>query len=264
VRKFLGFMIVVELLAAGAYFGGPPLDEWLQERINPTLEAGPVESEPAPTSVVEVIRPGQTEVTGTLTRLVARDAAADPIPAPFTIVPAQVGVTRAIIGNALVDGRPSTISWDGGRPLPISGKGALELGAAQLTADGAGLTWALEGEPRAFAPGTYRANFTVAVGSGGIASVREGASFTATADTALEVTKGSAFIRLPPAAVRLEAAASTTATLEGSLTLRTADGSRAARRVTLGAGLYDVTLTPTAGGFTVRAVLQGPVQVQDA
>ncbi|MEY2569450.1 MAG: hypothetical protein QOE35_3979 [Actinomycetota bacterium] len=258
-RKFLGFLIVVELLAAGAYFGGPPLDDWLQDRVNPTLQSGPVETEPPSTRVVEVLRPGQTEVTGSLTRLVAKDAAGDAIPAPFTVEANERGVTRAVIDNVLVDRRPSTISWDGGRPLPISGEGGLDLGSAQLTADGTGLAWALEGSPRALSPGNYRANFTVAVGSGGVASVREGVAFTATADTALDVTKGGAFIRLPAQPLHIRAAASTTAVLDGTFTVKTADGSRPARHVAFGPGLYDITLTPTGTTYTVKAILQGPV-----
>ena len=259
-RKFLGFLIVVELLAAGVYFAGPALDDWLQERVNPTVQSGPVVTEPPVTNVVEVLRPGQSEVTGTLTRLVAKDAAGDPVPTPFTIEANERGVTRAVIDNALVDRRPSTISWDGGRPLPISGPGGLlDLGPAQLTVDGAGLAWALEGSPRAFGPGTYRASFTVAVGSGGVASVREGVTFQATADTALEVTKGGAFIRLPAQPVHIRAAASTTATLEGTLTVRTAEGSRPAKRIAFGPGLYDITLTPAGAAYTVKAILQGPV-----
>jgi hypothetical protein len=258
-RKVLGFLIVVELLAAGAYFGGPPLDDWLQERVNPTLQSGPVAAEPPSTRVVEVLRPGQTEVTGTLTRLVAKDAAGDTIPAPFTVEASERGVTRAVIDNVLVDRRPSTISWDGGRPLPISGEGALDLGSAQLTADGTGLAWALEGSPRALSPGNYRANFTVAVGSGGVASVREGVTFTATADTALDVTKGGAFIRLPAQPLHIRAAASTTAVLDGTFTVRTADGARPAKHIAFGPGLYDITLTPTGTTYTVKAILQGPV-----
>jgi hypothetical protein len=260
VRRFLGFLIVVELLAAGVYFGGPPLDDWLQKRVNPTLQSGPVATEPPSTRVVVVLRPGQSEVTGTLTRLVAKDAAGDTIPAPFTIEANERGVTRAVIGNVLVDRRPSTIGWDGGRPLPISGDGALDLGSTQLTADATGLAWALEGSPRALAPGNYRANFTVAVGSGGVASVREGVAFTATAETALDVTKGGAFIRQPAQPLHIQAAASSTATFEGTFTVRTTDSSRTSRRLTFGPGLYDITLTPSGTTFTVKAILQGPVQ----
>ncbi|MEY2476613.1 MAG: hypothetical protein QOG87_1928 [Actinomycetota bacterium] len=258
-RRFLGFLIVIELLGAGLYFGGPPLDDWLQDQRNPTVQSGGVVSETSPSSVVEVLRPGQSRVTGTVTKLVARDAAGEAIPAPFTIQPGTVGVTRAVIGNVVVDRRPSTIAWDGGRPLPITGKGSLELGSAQLTADPGGLSWALDGSPRALAPGDYRANFTVAVGSSGVASVRDNVAFTAGPETALEVTKGTAFVRLPAQAVRIRATQPTSATLDGTFTIATAEASRPARRVSFGPGLYDITLTPVAGGYTVVAILQGPV-----
>lgn len=259
-RKFLGFLIVVELLAAAVYFAGPSVDDWLEERLNPTLQAGPVVTEPPQTTIVEVLRPGQSKVTGTLTRLVAKDVAADPIPTPFTVEAGERGVTRAVIDNVLVDRRPSSISWDGGRPLPITGTGGIELGSAQLTADANGLTWALEGSPRGISSGTYRANFTVAVGSGGVASVREGVNFTATADSALEVTKGGAFIRRPAQAIRVRAATSTNAILEGTFTITTADGERPAKRILFGPGLYDITLTPAGTAYTITAILQGPLQ----
>jgi hypothetical protein len=261
VRRFLGFLIVVELLAAGAYFGGPPAKEWLDERTgSPTVQAGPTGTESPSTRVVEVPRPGQSIVSGTLTRLVAKDAAGDAIPAPFTIQPGQVGVSRAVIGNVLVDGKPSTIAWDGGRPLPITGTGALELGTTQVTVDPAGVTWALEGSARALRPGAYRANFTVAVGSAGVANVRDNVAFTAGNDAALEVRKGTAFVRLPAAPLHVRAVQPTMATLEGDLTVQTTAGDHKSRRVTFGPGLYDVTLTPVAGGYTLRAILQGPVQ----
>jgi hypothetical protein len=259
VRRFLGFLIVLELLGAGVYFAGPSLDDWLQERVNPTLQAGPVVTEPPSTRVIEVLRPGQSRITGTLTKLVARDAAGEDIRAPFTIQPGTVGVTRAVIDNVLVDGKPSTIAWDGGRPLPITGNGALELGAAQVTADASGLAWALDGAPRAVTPGNYRANFTVAVGSAGVANVRDNVAFTATTDTALEVKKGTAFVRLPSQTVHLQATQPTTAVLEGSLNVETAEGTRPEHHITFGPGLYDITITPTAGGYTIEAILQGPV-----
>ena len=258
-RKFLGFLIVLELLGAGVYFGGPPLDDWLQEQTSPTLQGGPVVTEATPTSVVEVLRAGQSRITGTLTKLIAKDAAGDAIPTPFTIQPGTVGVTRAVIDNVTVDRRPSTIAWDGGRPLPITGKGSLELGAAQLTADAAGLAWALDGSPRALTPGDYRANFTVAVGSSGVASVRDNVAFTAGVETAVEVSKGTAFIRLPAQEIRVRATQPTSAVLEGDLTVETADGTRDTGHITFGPGLYDITLVPTTGGYTVTAILQGPV-----
>jgi hypothetical protein len=263
VRKFLGFLIVVELIGAGVYFAGPSVDDWLQDRVNPTVQAGPTERTPPSTNVVEVLRPGQAEITGVVTSLVARDAASDPIPTPFTIEATERGVTRAVIEGVLVDRRPSTISWDGGRPLPITGAqgSGLDLGSANLTADASGYTWSLEGSPRGVLPGTYKCNFTVAVGSGGVASFRDNVAFTATAESVLDVTKGGAFLKLPPAPLKIQATQPTTAVIEGSLSVRTSAGTRPARAVQFGPGLYDITLTPGPSGLTVRAILQGPVEV---
>jgi hypothetical protein len=131
--------------------------------------------------------------------------------------------------------------------------------SARPSSPSTGLSWALEGSPRGLTPGDYRANFTVAVGSSGVANVRDNVAFTATADAALEVTKGTAFVRLPPQVTHIRATQPTTAVLEGDLTVATAGGSRTVRRLSFGPGLYDITLTPTAGGYTVKAVLQGPV-----
>jgi hypothetical protein len=167
-------------------------------------------------------------------------------------------VTRAAIENVTVDGKPSTIAWDGGRPLPISGNGALEVGSSQLTADPTGLAWALDGAARSLTPGQYRANFTVAVGSAGIANVRENPAFTATADSVIEVTHGTAFIRLAASEIHVQATQPTTAVLDGTFTVTTADGESQARHIAFGPGLYDLTLTPATGGFTVEGILQGP------
>jgi hypothetical protein len=262
VRKFLGLLITIELIAAGVWFAGPSVDDWLQDRVNPTLQAGPVERTPTSVKDATVLRPGQAEVTGTVTSLAAKDAASDPIPTPFTIEATERGVTRAVIEGVLVDGKPSTVSWDGGRPLPITGQGGgLDLAPANLTVDPSGYTWALEGAPRGLVPGTYRCNFTVAVGSGGVASFREGVTFTATAESVLDVTKGGAFVKLPAAALQIQATQPTTAVIEGTLNVRTNEGVTHTRAIQFGPGLYDITLTPGPNGLAIKAILQGPVEV---
>jgi hypothetical protein len=261
VRKFLALLIVAELVAAGVYFAGPSVDDWLQDRVNPTVQAGPVERTPPSTEDVTVLPPGQVEVTGTVTRLVAMDAASDPILAPFTIQPGTVGVTRAVIEGVEVDRKPSTIAWDGGRPLPITGEGGgLDLGAANLTVDASGYTWALEGATRGLLAGKYKCNFNVAVGSGGVASPRDSVVFTATDETVLDVTKGGAFVKLPPGPLQIQATKRTTAVIEGGLSVRTNEGTTRARAIQFGPGLYDITLAPTPGGLAIKAVLQGPIE----
>ena len=258
-RRFLATIVVLQLLIATGALAAPTVDEWLQDRIDPALE-GTVDVGPPATRDVIVPRPGQTLVRGTVTSLVADLVAAPTIPTPFSIEAGTRGVTRAVIAGALVGGRRATISWDGGRPLPITGGPGLELGATRLTVGASGLVWALEGEPRPFVPGTYRANFTVGVATEGIASVREGVTFTADGGTALQVTKDAAFVRQNPAELTITAAQAATATLQGGLELQTEDGTREVAEVQFGPGLYQITLTPEPGGFRVDGVLQGPVE----
>jgi hypothetical protein len=254
-------LVVLELLVAGGKLSAPTVDEWLQRRIDPVLE-GTAKVAPPVTRVVTEPRSGQVLVTGTLTRLLAEHVDAPAIPTPFTIEAAERGVTRAVINGGKVEGQAATISWDGGRPLPITGDGRLELSPAPLTADAGGFTWALEGAARRFAPGSYRCNFTVAVGREGIASPREGGvAFTAGETTLLQVTHGGAFIHQPPAEVTFEAAESAGAILEGTLTARTTEGEAEVGAIRFGPGLYKIHLTPTAGGYQVDALLQGPFEV---
>jgi hypothetical protein len=260
VRRFLGVVVVLELLIGLGALAAPDVDEWLQNRLDPALE-GTTEVAPPVTREVTVLRPGQTQVTGVVRRLVAGQVDAAPIPTPFTVEAGVRGVSRADIVRAIVDGKPNTtIHWDGGRPLPISGRGALELGAAQLTADAAGYAWALEGAPRGFEPGGYRCNFTVAVATEGIASVRDAVNFVADENTALQVSRGSAFIRQPPTKLTITAADNAEVVMEGTMVARTAEGQSETGAVEFGPGLYQITLTPVEGGYQVDALLQGPVR----
>ena len=144
-RRFLGFLIVLELLGAGVYFAAPPVDEWLQEPRNPTLEgtgrrrhAG----RPASSRCCAPTRAGSRAPSpGSSPR-----TAATPSRRPSPSSRARVGVTRAVIDNVTVDGAPSTIVWDGGRPLPHHRQTAhSSSGRPRSTADAAGLAWALDG-----------------------------------------------------------------------------------------------------------------------
>ena len=261
VRRFLGTLVVLQLLVGAGALAAPTVDEWLQGRIDPALEGTTRVETPREVRTETVLRPGQAAVTGVVTRLVAERALAPALTTPLTIEAGERGVTRAVINGAEVSGQQATISWDGGRPLPITGTGGLRLGATRLTVDAAGMAWALEGEPRGFVPGSYRCNFTVGVAREGIASVREGVVFTATEATVLQVTRGTAFVRRPAGPVTVEAGEDATALLEGELTVRTSDDERSAGAVQFGPGLYRITLTPVPGGYQVDALLQGPVEL---
>jgi hypothetical protein len=161
--------------------------------------------------------------------------------------------------KALVARKPQTITWDGGRPLPIDGTGGLDLtvAGARLSADPAGLRWELDGAVRRFVPGKYEAKFTVAVGASGLGAVHDnGVAFESDGNALME-TKGGAFIALPPRALHIEGPGSVVIT--GNLSVRTDQGTRQTDGVGFGPGSYVIDLTPAPGGYTIAATLQGPI-----
>jgi hypothetical protein len=261
VRRFLATLVVLELVVGVVALAAPDIDKWLQERIDPVLEAGD-EADLPPTGSSSELKRDQAEVAGTVTKLVAQEAVGPVLSTPLSIEAGTRGVTRAVITDALVGGERVTISWDGGAPLPLTGEGGLRLGPAPVQVDGNGITWGLEGAPRRFVAGSYRVNFDVGVGREGIASVRPGGvAFEADDRTGLQVTRGGAFVRRPAAEITLEGAEPAAALLEGELTLRTADETGTVAAVIFGPGDYEITLTPTTGGYTIRGLLEGPIEI---
>ncbi|HEX2193167.1 MAG TPA: hypothetical protein VHH09_08230 [Acidimicrobiales bacterium] len=204
--------------------------------------------------------PGQTFVTGAIERFQAEDAVAPtPLGTPFTLSALERGAGGATIENALVGGRRSTISWGTGTPLPISGGGGLDLGPVAVEVDAGGVTWRLDGAARTFVPGAYRAGAPVAVGSAGLAAPREAVDFQAGPDTVFS-SHGGVVARLDRRPVQLEGPGKIS--VSGRLEVRTAKGVRAATTVNFGPGPFTATLSPTASGYTIESVLQGPVNVK--
>ena len=213
---------------------------------------------PAPpaTEVHVVLRPGQTRVTGTLTTLSATGAVGPPVPAPFTVTVPARGQGGATITGALVGGGRSTIVWDGGRPLPVSGDGALDIGPAAVEVSPTGIRWRLDGQPRVLTSGRYRLGATVAVGGRGLATPTEGATFGSDGRAAM-VTRGGASLELPPGALRLEGPG--TVSLHGRLRVETRAGAEEAGSARLGEGAFVVNLTPDAGSYRLDGIFQGPL-----
>ena len=209
---------------------------------------------PEPETVV-VLRPGQTEVSGVLTGLTASAAVGPPVAAPFTVTVPARGEGGATISNAVVGGRRTTIVWDGGRPLPVSGTGTVDVGAARIEVTPAAIRWFLDGQPRVLTPGRYRLGATVAVGQRGLATPTDGATFDVDGQAAM-VTRGGARVELPPADVALEGPGAVE--LRGRLRLRTASGSQDAASARFGEGAYRVKLSPAPGGYRIDALFQGP------
>ncbi len=198
---------------------------------------------------------GQAFVTGTVEHFRAEDAVAPgPLSTPFTLSAVERGAGGATIENALVGGKRSTISWGTGTPLPITGAGGLDLGPVEVEADNAGLTWKIDGAARTFVPGAYRAGAPVAVGSAGLAAPRESVDFQAGPDTVLS-SHGGVIVHFDRRRVDLKGPGKVS--VSGRLRVQTAKSSKAATTVTFGPGPFTVTLSPTAGGYTIDSVLQG-------
>jgi hypothetical protein len=211
-----------------------------------------------PTTAETKLVPGQGQafVTGVVRRLVADDAqTSGPLATPFTISALERGSGNATIENALVDGKRSTISWATGTPLPVSGAGGLDLGAAHVEVDGVGATWTLDGSARAFVPGTYRANAPVAVGDLGLATPRDSVEFVADERTAI-TTRGGVVVHVAPDRLQIEGPGALKVT--GQLQVQTPASKRAAGTVTFPTGPFTATLTPVGNGVRVDSVLQGP------
>lgn len=198
---------------------------------------------------------GQQFVTGDVSHFVADDAqASQPLASPFTLE-GERGAAAATIDNALVGGRRTTISWPSGTPLPISGIGGLDLGPVHVDADPGGVTWALDGATRTFVPGSYTAEASVAVGTGGIAEPRESVSFQADDQTVLTSTGG---VTVHVDSHNLELTGPGKISVSGTLRVQSPDSSRNASAVTFGPGAFKVTLAPGGNtGLRINAVVQG-------
>ncbi|MFP5317444.1 MAG: hypothetical protein ACLGI2_04020 [Acidimicrobiia bacterium] len=240
-------VLVCDLAVLGVHF----LDA------NTSLVAGrPGEGAPAEPTVVP--RPGQAFVRGTVERLSA-DGAQVRLNVPFTLTPVERGAGRAVIENAMVNGQRVTISWDGGTPLPISGEGGLDLGATHVEVDASGPAYSVDGAARQFLAGTYSLGTAVAVGTGGLATPREGVRFTADSRTVL-VSQGNVVVKLAPQ--RLQLSGPGKLGMSGDLEVQYPERTREAKSVNFGEGPFEVTVEPASRGLRVEAVLQGDVQTR--
>lgn len=209
-----------------------------------TVDLGPV---PAP---------GQVFVKGTVDRLTAEGAQAPAIATPFTLNAVERGVGKVTIENALVDGKRTTIAWDGGTPLPITGAGGtIDLAGSRVDVDAAGSTWTVDGA-RALKPGTYRVGAAVAVGVGGLARPRDSVAFTADSRTILN---GKGGVTLKVALARMELTGPGKVVGTGQFQIRDQTSRTPAGRFQFGEGPYTVILNPVNGRLEIDAVLQGPL-----
>lgn len=193
-----------------------------------------------------VVEPnGQAQVHGMLTGLVADDAIGPPLSIPLDL---EHG--GATIEGAIVDGKRTTIVWDGGRPFRLRGSGSIDLGPTHVELGVGALFWPIDGI-RVLAPGTYSIDTPVAIGSGGLARPADAVSFTADGDTTID-TNGDATVVRGLAPLHLEGPGSVK--LEGTFTITTRDGTVTRHHLAFGPGSFlldlraDKTFTATFNG----------------
>jgi len=213
--------------------------------------------EPAAEGTTTVVPgPGQVRVRGTVTSLHLEGAVPEPreIALPLTMTAERGFGNGGELTDVLVDGRPSTIVWDGGRPFVLATGTAFipDPTVADLVPDG--LRLALGGVTHRFAPGTYRLDTPVAVGSSGVATPRDSVTFEATTSSRFEARGNANLVLGREQARRLVGPGRVE--LAGSLELTDATGTRTTAALTVDRAAFDLTLTPTAdGGWSIAGVV---------
>ena len=252
----MAVLIAAELLTAGGLLG-------VREYRGTThvTTAGDAATTTSTTEGITVVpAAGQTLVRGRLTSVTGDGITPPALRLPLSLDEQNRGETQATFRAVLVEGRRTNVYWNGGRPLPLSGTGGIDLfasGGTHATLDGGGFTWSLDGFVRQLLPGTYTTGFTVGVGSGGLPTPHdEPITFTADARSTL-VTRGGAIIHQAQAALKITGPGQLV--LTGAFVLRTATGTRTAKTITFGPGPFVLDLTPVAGGYQLSGTLQGPV-----
>ena len=198
-------------------------------------------------------------VSGMVTAAHLVGATSAPLPMPITITIPNRGQGTLNIDGVVVLAHPGAqVAWDGGQPLPITGTGSLQLGAATMDANRAGITWHLDGTPRYFLPGSYTAESAVAVGTGGLALALDQVGFTVTSggQGRLE-SDGDAQVHFGPGPVSV--AGPGVVELLGSLSVTTAGGTRTVTNLHAGSGAFSLTFLPAPGGYRVQGTLAGPL-----
>jgi len=221
---------------------------------------------PRPTGALgEVLAADQAVVSGMITKLVGTNVDAPALVLPVTLTVVRGGGTKADISGGSVGGKNATLSWDGGRPLPLSGQGSLDFnGPVNVEISPAGPSWALDGTSRLLTPGSYTFGATVAVSlvTGGLGIPKDGARLDVPAGAAASVsTRGDVRVATPPAPLKLKGPGQLV--LEGTFDVRTKSGTRQARKITFGTGAFELNLERQPGGYRVdKALLQGPMTVE--
>jgi hypothetical protein len=213
--------------------------------VAPATGGGTTTAEADPTVVPG---PGQVRVHGTITALHLEGSVLDPneVATPLTIVSDRGFGNGGELTQVEVDGKPSSIVWDGGRPFVLSSGGAMVVAPVVTDLVPEGLRLVLGGAVHTLTPGTYRLDTPVAVGSAGIATPMDAVTFTATEATRFEALGDAALVFGPDVARHLMGPGRVQ--LDGALELTDAQGARTATTFSVELAAFDLTVTPVPGG----------------
>jgi hypothetical protein len=252
VKYFVGLLAIVALVAGATVGGYRVWDRATHTRDDNGGVLAGGDTSPTLPPEVPAPAPGQVIVTGTVTAAHLEGAAIAQLAMPITVSTAVRGEGGATITPVLVNGKTTSIEWNAGQPLPLSGDGgSLALGPVAIEVTD-GIVLILDGV-HGVAAGTYTIDTSVAVGS----QPKDSVTFTATDTTTIQF-RGTASTPLPTPELTTDGSGALT--LQGSLTIAHPDRSTSpASAITLDSGTYSIKLTPAeGGGFTVQATLQGP------
>lgn len=252
-KYFLGLLAIVGVVAGGTVAGYRAWDKATHTRDDNggVLTAGPTTSAPGNPLLPAT---NQVVLVGGVTAMHIDGATIDSVAMPITVTTADRGVGGATITPVQVDGKTTSIDWQAGQPLPLSGDGGnLLLKGVTIEASPDGISVVLDGV-QSFTPGAYRIATSVAVGS----TPKDAVDFTATDKTTAKF-RGTAST---PYTGPLMTQGAGSISLDGNVTVTDHDGgTRQATHLELDKGLYKLTLTPTPrGDFILQATLQGNVK----
>lgn len=201
--------------------------------------------------------PGLLRVDGSVTAVHLEGAVLEPqeVPTPLTLVSDRGFGNGAELTGVTVNGRPSVVVWDGGRPFVLSSGPGLVLDPLTVDLVPEGVRLGLGGGAHRLVPGPYRLDTPVAVGGEGIATSREAVDFVAGDSAQLEAKGDASLVLGPTGEVHLTGPG--VVHLEGRFSINRAEGAQEATSLDLAEGPFDIVLSPVeGGGWLVSATLQ--------
>lgn len=253
VRLFTAMLVTV-LVVAGVTVGGYALFDSQNADTGGTVEVEGGDQDPGDGRGLPA---GAARISGTVMLVHAEPAELDPVPMPLEIVTRERSASAgASFEGVTIEGAPGSIAWDAGRPLEIEGDGgalALDPIVVDVTTDG--IVVSLDGT-HGFVAGSYEITTLVAVGTAGIAEPVDSVTFEA-AEGATVTFRGGATTTLATRPLTMRGPGAVV--LQGALAVETASGTTEAARVDFASAPFEITLTPTEGGYAIDAILQGSV-----